>query len=237
MNANDLFASMIADVSGGVLTQVSDPKSPQMQEVREAQFCSYEADIVANLVTARKVDETWARANVLHFFSDTEDGEMLPRLNRLADKYLTCGKFIGAYGAIGMQQLRSCIEKLKRDWRTRRAAVTFADRDMHEKENANIPPCPLCMHFLAQDRTLSAAVYQRSLNAWSVMPYDLVLFTNILLYVAIKTGLVPGMLIWHIGSLHIPTNCGGRLTEAAEPASLIVSAADLDNARSCLEAM
>jgi hypothetical protein len=149
------------------------------------------------VVGSRSVDLRWAVANVLYFFSGTEDAEVLLQYNRHACKYLCNGIWHGAYGAVAMPQVHECVSILRGDLGSRRAVVSMGDcltRDI------NRPACWSLLHFLMCDR-LELLVYQRSLSL-SVAPYDCVLLCGVLLHVAAELGQQPGALRWCIGSLH-----------------------------------
>lgn len=155
-----------------------------------------------NIVDCRPLDMRWAWANTLHFFSGSEHAEMLAKYNPIANRFVSNGIWRGAYGAICMPQILKCVELLREQPHTRRAIVSLGG--YCEDPDANRPACISFMHFLQCSEGLCMSVYQRSLNLWGVMPYDCILLTNILHYVAKHTGLPCGTLSWTIGSLHIP---------------------------------
>lgn len=164
-------------------------------------------DFQGNVPACRSVDLKWATANVLHFFADTEHHCNLRDYNSRADKFLTGDRWIGAYGAIAMPQVRTCIEKLKKSPGTRRA---YVDMGPLAEEDANRPPCWNTVHFLEQGGSLYTMVYQRSLNL-AVMPYDAVVLSNLHKYVAYRTGAHVGTLVWNFGSLHCTEEELGKL--------------------------
>lgn len=206
-DATGLFAEMYADVVGsGLKRQVSDPLSPQREEMLEAlpgrSYTMWQLN--RNVPGQRSVDLRWAIVNTLQFFADTDYAKWLRVYNTQADRFLTGDRWVGAYGPLAMWQIRECIGQLKKDSATRRAIVTMGDLI---ECDANRPSCINCIHFLTRQGKLDMCVYQRSLNLWGVMPYDCVLLTNILCYVARATGIEVGILRWTIGSLHMPQGC------------------------------
>jgi len=152
-----------------------------------------------NVVTERPIDRRWALANVLHFFAATEEAGVLRKYNARAGKYLTGDRWIGAYGAIAVPQIEQCIAALQLDPFTRAAVVQMGGpipRDV------NRPACWSHLHFLFGRYGLDLLVYQRSCNFTKVMPYDLVVLTNVLIRVAETLGRSVGSLFWTFGSLH-----------------------------------
>lgn len=204
-DVTDMFGTMLNQINRGMIPRKSeDASSPQQKETLEAEpFQKFIlGDIAQNFVRSKPIDELWAAANVFHFFADTEDARELQKYNpEQCKKFLTTdGQWIGAYGAIAMRQIWWCVEKLKANRHTRRAFVSMGEMF---PEDVNRPSCWNNIHFLYSETELHMHVYQRSLNVWGVMPYDCLVLTNILNFVAAQTGLNAGELHWTVGSLHV----------------------------------
>lgn len=176
----------------------------------------------ANVVTARPIDTRWARANVLHFFANREDAAILKAYNTRAADYLTGNAIVGAYGPIAWPSLLAAISAVRQDRFTRRAVFTFTD--FSRPPNRNLPACISFGQLLVMDRLLTMHVYQRSLNAWSVLPYDLVLLTNLLVTAAGRLGIEPGPFHWTVGSLHAASTDLPKYTDCdwSKPAESLV---------------
>lgn len=201
-NATEMFLDMYGDVrASGFSRQVTDPSSPTKDAVLEAKpGRAYELFTpTLNVVGCKSIDLKWAIANVLHFFSASTDGRTLPKYNKHAERFLVDGQWEGAYGAIAMPQIAKCIAKLREHPSTRRAIVTMGGL---EHDDINRPTCWTALHFLLHRGTLDLIVYQRSLHLFRVMPYDLIVLTNVLNYVVEMTRLPMGSLHWLMGSLH-----------------------------------
>lgn len=203
-NATELFSEMYsAIVHSPVERHSSDGITPRPD-------CTYEAyppcqsfsltNIFHNLVTQRQVDQRWAIANVLHFFTGTDRAGSLYKYNRYAEKFLTGDRWIGAYGNLALGQLIEASYLLQRSPSTRRAYVCMGNTTYHDM---NQPPCWNTLHFLMVGRVLELCVYQRSLYLHGVMPYDCILLCNILNWMSHATGTTPGALRWCVGSLHM----------------------------------
>lgn len=204
-DATELFDSMIEQIRRGqYVRQSEDASSPQQRSTLEA--APFQKFVLLNprrnFVRCKPVDDVWAAANTLHFFADTEEASILRKYNpRQCDKFLTSdGRWIGAYGAIAMRQIRWCIEKLKQNRWTRRAFVSMGEG---HPEDVNRPACWNHIQFLYWNGALHMHVFQRSLNLWNVMPYDCVVLTNVLNVVSELTDTLLGSLEWTIGSLHV----------------------------------
>lgn len=199
MNATHVFRQMYADILyNGYRRQSSDPTSPAQSVMLEAEpGRSY--TFAMDDVVEYSFDIKWATAYVLHFFLGTEEGEMLPRYNKNANRFLTDGRWIGAYGAIGLSGVRRCIQQLKESPDSRRAIFHMGDGDV---QDINRPACWSFVQFLKTERAVDMLVYQRSLNL-ALMPYDHIVLSNIHAYVATALETYVGALRWTVGSLHM----------------------------------
>jgi len=202
INASELFRAMWSTVSLNRPRKADSPAQPgdTVEAIPGNSF--YLRSIDHNIVDCRKLNERWAWANVLHFFSGSEEAEMLEHYNPLARRFVHNGKWTGAYGAICMPQLAKCAELLRASPHSRRAIVSLGG--YCDEADANRPSCISFMHFLSTTEGLHLHVYQRSLNLWGVMPYDCILLTNVLHWMCKQTGQLAGGLTWSIGSLHVP---------------------------------
>lgn len=204
-NASELYRAMCSDIESTKRQRsVADPMSPTAGKTMvEAAFGR--AYVLTtpkyNLVDCLNTDLRWAIANVLHFFADTEEAEVLLKYNRHAARFLDSSgtKWDGAYGAIAMPQIVDCVSRLQDDKHTRRAIVSMGEADVL---TINRPACWSFLHFLSDGHNrLDLLCYQRSC-AMAVMPYDLVLLANILNVVSNQANMECGELHWHHGSLH-----------------------------------
>lgn len=208
-NATDLYYEMMTAVLMGKRTRMtSDSASPTKRVTVEAEpGRTFALDNPAhNMVRARSVDVRWAVANVLHFFACTEEAACLRRYCKHADRFLTGDSWVGAYGPKAAPGIDRCVDLLRRSPDTRRAVVCLSDAG----NDINSPPCWNTLHFLRDGGRLDLLVYQRSLHAHNVMPYDCVLLTNVLMYAAFFTGAEVGKLRWTVGSLHCYAEDGRR---------------------------
>lgn len=219
--ATDLFLDMHAAVLSYKLVRVTeDPVSPGGGTwVEAAPFSKFTlSDACENAVECRKFDRRWAIANALHFFSATEEADVLRQYNERADRFLTGAKWVGAYGAIAVPQIARCIGQLRQHPATRRAIVSMGE--LPEAPDINRPACWSFLHFMLGTAGLEMHVYQRSLSLFGVMPYDVVVLSNVQRFVAGAISAPCGTLHWTVGSLHCRVgdavdgkaeSCGGSL--------------------------
>ncbi len=230
-NATELFMGMQSDLSV-TRTRQTGGNSPQQAVTYEAMPCrTYELRYPAfNIVGARPIDIYWAVANVLHFFTGSEEAGSLRQYNKHAERFLTGDRWHGAYGAIALPQIERCVELLRSEASTRRAIVSMGEIGT---DDINRPACWSFLQFLHTDAGLNLCVYQRSLNLYGVMPYDCLLLSNILHYVAKKASLEPGRLYWTVGSLHNVANSPVGTSTAPRLQGLLLPVAVLDKPTEC----
>jgi hypothetical protein len=234
-DATALYSFMKSSVAAWNVPRVAtDPYSPMQERTYEAEpGSSFQLmHPYKNVVVCRPVDLRWAAANTLHFFGGSEQAASLSLYNRHAQRFAPDGVWDGAYGAIAVPQLRQCVDLLLRWPQTRRAVVSMGGPEL---QTINRPACWSFLHFLLGAGGLDLLVYQRSLHLERVMPYDCVLLTNILLYVAGRTALPLGSLRWTVGSLH----SGGVEPEGELPQrhSLVLPISLLADPRRCLDVL
>lgn len=204
--ATTVFDRMVQDAkTSGITRRVTDRTSPMQKQVLEAPFGTTYVitEVSHNVVRSKSIDLKWATANTLHFFAGTEEAGVLRQYNEHADRFLTGDRWIGAYGAIAMPQIRDCCKLLRSDPQSRRAVVSMGGYNPEECD-INRPACWNMLHFMANGSKLDMLVYQRSLNIVNVMPYDAIVLTNVLIYVALETHMDIGSLYWTVGSAHMP---------------------------------
>lgn len=201
-NASEMFRAMLSAVHVHRYERTTTDAVTAMPKttVEARPGCVFELrNPQYNLIDCLSIDLRWAAANTLHFFADTEEAGCLPRYNAVAYKFLTAEQWLGAYGAIAMPGIDQCIALLQASPHTRKAVVQM---NGCEEVDINRPACWSHLHFMRGRYGLDLLVYQRSCNLLTVMPYDLVLLTNILAYVAQALQCGIGSLHWSFGSLH-----------------------------------
>lgn len=207
MNATQAYVKMQEAIRSHSFTRtVTDNTSPRQEAVYEApMFSRFVLNEPCTNVPTIPLDRRWAIANVLHFFADTDRAAPLLGYNeKQARRFIAMNGFgewlwEGAYGYYAMDKVRECVKLLLADRMTRRAIVSMGNDC--DYRSVNLPHCWNLLQFLSDGDALHVGVSQRSLSM-RVYPYDLVVLSNVLRYVAMKTNHNIGSLTWTIGSLH-----------------------------------
>ncbi len=221
-----------AVLDGGFERRSSDEASPQKAATQEAEpGRSFDVTCpLRNIPQQRQVDLRWALANTLHFFSAREDAKPLFRYCKQAARFLDAdGRWDGAYGAIAVPQLRACVELLHRGPFSRRAVVSMGGPEL---STLHRPACWNFLHLLRCGPRLDLLVYQRSLNLFGVMPYDLVVLSNVMRWAAAEVGATVGCLRWTVGSLHTVGEAPSQ-GSWGQPTELLIPPALLGDADAC----
>jgi len=103
-----------------------------------------------------------------------------------------------------IDQMQTLIETLKSDPDSRRHIISLWNpAQIHEMK---LPPCYLYFQFFVEGKNLNMFTVQRSGDVFLGIPYDVALFTKILLYVASEVGLRANILDIQIVDAHVYNN-------------------------------
>jgi thymidylate synthase len=103
-----------------------------------------------------------------------------------------------------IDQMQNVIKSLRTDPDSRRHIISLWNPA--QQDQMALPPCYLYFQFFVDRGKLNMFVVQRSGDLFLGMPYDVALFTRILLYVADYTGLDANVLDIQIVDAHIYNN-------------------------------
>jgi thymidylate synthase len=103
-----------------------------------------------------------------------------------------------------IDQMRNLIKSLRTDPDSRRHIISLWNPA--QQDQMALPPCYLYFQFFVERNKLNMFVVQRSGDLFLGVPYDIALFTKILLYVADETGLKANTLDVQIVDAHIYNN-------------------------------
>ena len=142
--------------------------------------------------------------------------------NEWADENGDLGPVYGAqwrnFNGQGVDQLKIAIDTIKNNPNSRRIIVTAWNPcvlpDEKEKDfaknvregKAALPPCHCFYQFYVADNKLSIQVYQRSVDSFLGMPFDISSYSLLCMMVAQECGLGLGELIYTFGDTHIYNN-------------------------------
>jgi thymidylate synthase len=123
-----------------------------------------------------------------------EDGELGP----------VYGYQLRNFNGEGCDQLRNVVLSINRSPDSRRHIISLWNP--LQLEQMALPPCYLYFQFFVNKDKLDMFVVQRSGDMFLGIPYDVALFTKILLYVSEHTGLLPNKLHINIIDAHVYSN-------------------------------
>jgi len=118
----------------------------------------------------------------------------------------------------GLDQLNNVINEIKRNPTSRRLVVSawnpsvLPDTSLSFEDNvadgkAALPPCHMMFQFYVRDnKYLDIQMYQRSVDVFLGLPYNIASYAALLYMVAKVTGYVPGKYYWIGGDVHIYRN-------------------------------
>lgn len=122
-------------------------------------------------------------------FGKTEDGDC---------------NYGGYYAAEGIDQLEQVIDTLRKDPYSRRMIITaWNPQQLHEMA---LPPCHMMVQFYVSEDKLSAQWYQRSVDSFLGLPFNILSYAILTKIIAKTVGLDTGELIFVGGDTHIYKN-------------------------------
>ncbi|HEY9583632.1 MAG TPA: thymidylate synthase [Candidatus Paceibacterota bacterium] len=172
--------------------------------------------------TTKKLAFRSVAAELFWFMSGSDDNKILQRLgceiwtaNANADYWKPKSRFEGDLGRVyGVQwrnwkrpdggtvdQLKSVIERIKKDPNDRRLIVTAWNPG--ELDEMALPPCHMIFQFFVTNNTLSLHMFQRSCDIFLGVPFNIASYALLLHLVAQITNLVADELILTLGDVHI----------------------------------
>ncbi len=125
----------------------------------------------------------------------------------------------------GVDQLGNCIDLIKHNPFSRRIIVDcwnvkyLPDETIPPKENATLglmalSPCHMMFQFfVSQDGRLDLQMYQRSVDSFLGLPFNIASYALLLAMVAQVTNTTPGVFTWVGGDTHIYNNHLDQVTE------------------------
>jgi len=214
---NDLWYDALSQLS---VAPVVESRVEECREIIGKQFILY--NVHSNFLTnpIRKLSPWYAAAELLWYFSGTNEIEMIKYYALQYEKFSDDGVTAwGAYGyrwhlSNGLGQLQKVIEELRKNSNSRRAVMTCYDADRDLGYNSKDIPCTISLQFLIRNNKLNCICTMRSNDVWLGMPYDIWCFTCIQILIAQELGIETGRYIHQPGSLHLY----GRNYEKAGPA-------------------
>lgn len=184
-------------------------KGKRVKDTREVNnVCAQLTDIDKNIVSIRNISDIYLLAELVWYFSGREDVKFIGSFASMWNKISDDGETVNsAYGCCirsryGFDQAEKIIELLKKDSASRRAVI-----------NLNVPNpfvietkdelCTIALQFMIRDKKLNCTGMMRSNDIWFGFPYDLVFFTELQRYLAMRLEVESGTYTHFVGSFHM----------------------------------
>lgn len=116
-------------------------------------------------------------------------------------KYIDCDT---DYTGQGVDQLKNCIELIKKDPTSRR--IVMSAWNPSDIDSMALPPCHMFCQFYVEGNKLSCLMFQRSADMGLGVPFNIASYALLTRIVAQCTGLVAHEFIHQIGDAHIYEN-------------------------------
>jgi len=126
--------------------------------------------------------------------------------NNFAKRYGDCGPFYGVQwrNFNGVDQLSWVIEEIKKNPGSRRLIVNSWNAPLINK--MALPPCHLMYQFQVTQGKLSCMMYQRSVDTFLGLPFNIASYGLLTMMIAHVTGYNRGELILALGDTHLYLN-------------------------------
>lgn len=125
---------------------------------------------------------------------------------KFALKYGECGPFYGVQwrNFSGVDQLSWVIDEIKKNPGSRRLIVNAWNAPLIDK--MALPPCHVMYQFQVSNGKLNCMMYQRSVDTFLGLPFNIASYGLLTMMVAQVTGYKPGELILTLGDTHLYLN-------------------------------
>lgn len=196
------FASAWFDLLGRLYRdgQLVSPRGYETHELLGVQLCV--DNMAKNILVhpARALSYRFAIAEWLWIAAGREDVATVAKYNKHIAQFSDDGvTFAGAYGKRLAPQLDYLLENLRKPHSRQAVASIWTPSPGSSKD----VPCTLSWQLLARDGVLHAIVNMRSSDIWLGLPYDFYNFSQMTNSLAGELDLVPGSLIFNLGSSHL----------------------------------
>lgn len=108
------------------------------------------------------------------------------------------------WGGLGIDQIRSAIDTIKRDPMSRRNIVSAWN--VADVPQMRLPPCHMMFQFYVVNGRLDLQLYQRSADIALGVPFNIASYALLLAMVAAECKLTPGFFVHTFGDAHIYVN-------------------------------
>ena len=126
--------------------------------------------------------------------------------NKFAKKWGDCGPFYGVQwrNFSGVDQLSWVISEIKNNPGSRRMIVNAWNAPLINK--MALPPCHVMYQFNVTNKKLSCMMYQRSVDTFLGLPFNITSYALLTMMVSCITGYKPGNLVMALADTHLYLN-------------------------------
>lgn len=158
------------------------------------------------LIQLKNLSEDWVREEFKDRISGKKlnPGQAWKYRSNVWEEFLHGGKFSYTYPERIGNQISEAIKHLRDHPNSRHAVVTIYDRWLDHKNRGGKSrvPCSMFYQFMIRDGKVNVLYIMRSVDFGEHFPYDLVMATLFMRYVASELGLGYGDLIFFASSFH-----------------------------------
>jgi thymidylate synthase len=155
---------------------------------------------------ANKLDKKYPKYSDAWRAKMQEFVEKIKNDKRFAEKWGDCGPFYGVQwrNFNGFDQLSWVIKEIKSNPDSRRLIVNAWNAPLVSK--MALPPCHVMYQFQVSEGKLNCMMYQRSVDTFLGLPFNIASYALLTHMVAHTTGYKPGELIMALGDTHLYLN-------------------------------
>lgn len=187
----------------GKLYYEGKPVSPRGFETRELLGVQLRVhDMTKNILVhpARCLNYRFMIAEWLWIAAGRCDVATLVKYNKQMAQFSDDGVTLaGSYGSRIPSQMQYLLDQLRKPGSRQAVAAIWTATPAFSRDI----PCTISWQLLARDGVLHGVVNMRSSDIWLGVPYDFASFSMMTNSVAGELGLIPGSLIFNLGSSHL----------------------------------
>jgi len=159
-----------------------------------------------NYIDKNKLDKKYPMYSLKWLKKKEEFVEKIKADNIFAKKWGECGPFYGVQwrNFSGVDQLSNVISEIKKNPGSRRLIVNAWNAPLISQ--MALPPCHVMYQFSVAKGKLSCMMYQRSIDTFLGLPFNIASYALLTIMVAQVTGYKPGNLVMALADTHLYLN-------------------------------
>ena len=159
-----------------------------------------------NYLIKNKLDKKYPKYSDEWYKKQIDFVDKIKNNKKFAEKWGDCGPFYGVQwrNFNGVDQLAWVINEIKKNPSSRRLIVNAWNAPLVSQ--MALPPCHVMYQFQVSKGKLNCMMYQRSVDTFLGLPFNIASYALLTLMVSQVTGYKPGELIMSLGDTHIYLN-------------------------------